>query len=657
MKKFLTGFLLLLMGQMSQASRLDSLKAAFEKATEADSRAAIAFDIAFMTVANEPSVSVKYLRTSLADSARIKDPIKLGRLGNAYAVALYYLANNDSSLYWARYAVRILGPTGDSVEYYKAYKTQGLALSAQGDHAGAIAIYSKTLNHLKQLKDTTKILGTLNDIGNSFILMKHYDPAIRAQREALHYLRTFPAPATEGNIYNSLGYIHNDLGNLDSAIYYYEISLALKKQGNNLLALLSTQNNLCTCLEEQGYIQKAARCFEELLTIQKRVDDVQGITRSYINLANIYRDKKETQKALSFALKAKTVVDDIDNLELKSSVYKNLAGTYRESGNFKEAYETFLDHIRFKDSVLFSERNKEALEWATKFELGQKELELAEKDKKLITAENEKLLADVAIKKRNLWLFVMSLLIAGGLLIARIWADRNRARQEQSKTRAVLDERDRGLKAIIDAQEEERTRIARELHDGVGNQLLALRMSINAHMPWGDGNPEKEAIEQALQDLMTEVRQVSHQMMPKSLQEFGCVSAIQDMLERTLSHSGIVWSFETHQTDKRYDQRVETALYRVAQELINNVIKHSHATLVSIQLVETANTLILLIEDNGRGISNDADSSEGIGIAGIKSRITAVNGEVNIIPGPQTGTVATIRIPLNIYEKAQTLVG
>jgi len=102
----------------------------------------------------------------------------------------------------------------------------------------------------------------------------------------------------------------------------------------------------------------------------------------------------------------------------------------------------------------------------------------------------------------------------------------------------------------------------------------------------------------------------------------------------------------------RFDEKIELSLYRVCQELINNVIKHSQVDFVSVQLFKTGNNLILMLEDNGKGMKSGKEK-QGIGLLNIASRIDTVNGEINYKPGPDAGTVATIRIPLENLKKGE----
>jgi signal transduction histidine kinase len=135
-------------------------------------------------------------------------------------------------------------------------------------------------------------------------------------------------------------------------------------------------------------------------------------------------------------------------------------------------------------------------------------------------------------------------------------------------------------------------------------------------------------------------------MMPRALQERGLLPAISDMLEKSLGLTAIRYKLEHYKVqDVRFDERVEVGVYRVCQELVSNIIKHSGATEVMVQLLFSKKYLILIVEDNGRGFSSE-NSSSGIGLMNMTSRINTVNGDITMEPSPESGTVATIRIPI-----------
>ena len=133
-------------------------------------------------------------------------------------------------------------------------------------------------------------------------------------------------------------------------------------------------------------------------------------------------------------------------------------------------------------------------------------------------------------------------------------------------------------------------------------------------------------------------------MMPRALTELGLIEAISDMLEKSLGMSTIKYEFEHFGIDERLSEKVEVSLYRVTQELINNIIKHSNAKKVNVQLLKNAGKVILIVEDDGKGIS--ISKTDGHGLLNMKSRINTLHGELNLEPSPNSGTLATIRIPI-----------
>jgi len=126
----------------------------------------------------------------------------------------------------------------------------------------------------------------------------------------------------------------------------------------------------------------------------------------------------------------------------------------------------------------------------------------------------------------------------------------------------------------------------------------------------------------------------------------GLISAVEDMLEKSLGITEISYEFEHFDIKGRYKESIEIGLYRICQEIVNNIIKHSGATEVSIQLFENKSNLILIAEDNGVGIDMER-KSDGIGLKNISSRADSFNGRVDFSPSPESGTLVTVRIPID----------
>lgn len=220
------------------------------------------------------------------------------------------------------------------------------------------------------------------------------------------------------------------------------------------------------------------------------------------------------------------------------------------------------------------------------------------------------------------------------------------ARRERQIQEAVIAEQERGLEAVFIATEEERKRIAKDLHDGVGQQLSALKRGFETILEQV-GLEQREKVLQLkglVDETAKDTREISHQMMPRALTELGLVPAIEDSLNKTLRTADIQFEFEHFNLRGRYSERKEIAIYRILQELVNNIIKHSGADQVNVQLFENQDNLILIVEDNGRGLTNS--SADGVGILNIKNRLNTFKGRVNLEPSIESGTIATISIPV-----------
>jgi len=219
---------------------------------------------------------------------------------------------------------------------------------------------------------------------------------------------------------------------------------------------------------------------------------------------------------------------------------------------------------------------------------------------------------------------------------------------ENSKFQNVLlKEKEEGLKAILEAQEKERGRIAKDLHDGVvqqiGSVLLRTR-SLMSNLKLIDTKESYELLS-SLEKSNTELRTISHQMMPRSLKELGIIAAINDLLDGSLPYVNIKYQFENFNIKSRISEAIEIILYRVLQELIQNVIKHSKATNVSVQLYLSGKFVVLVLEDNGIGIDT-TEKTTGIGLMNISSRLTTVNGVINFEAIEEKGTFVTVKIPV-----------
>ena len=232
------------------------------------------------------------------------------------------------------------------------------------------------------------------------------------------------------------------------------------------------------------------------------------------------------------------------------------------------------------------------------------------------------------------------LLLAGALL----WF-RAKSRQKAAVQFARIQEQEQGLNAVIQATEDERRRIARDLHDGVGQELSSLFLgidSIKSKIPEALV-PGLNSLRERLGTSTKHLRQISHQMMPQALETAGLAPALEDLVATSFRNTTITARVDAFRVPDNLDPKVALVCYRVAQELLNNVIRHAGASEIDVMLIAKNDRINLSVEDNGKGF-DPHQASEGIGLTNMRTRLKAVNGSLEYEQVDGKGTRAVVNV-------------
>lgn len=201
------------------------------------------------------------------------------------------------------------------------------------------------------------------------------------------------------------------------------------------------------------------------------------------------------------------------------------------------------------------------------------------------------------------------------------------------------------VKALIEGQEKERSRIAANLHDSLGAILSATKLRV---LLYGEDHPESteftEQTAQLLADGINEVREISHNLLPSNLSSYGLQRAVKQLADKVNAPGGIRVELEDNWANYRLPAEAELALYRVCQEMLNNTIKHAQASRVEIGFNHQNLGYSISYNDNGKGFNPEL-ANDGLGLYTIKSRIQAINGELYIDSQEGKGTSFSITLP------------
>jgi signal transduction histidine kinase/PAS domain-containing protein len=214
--------------------------------------------------------------------------------------------------------------------------------------------------------------------------------------------------------------------------------------------------------------------------------------------------------------------------------------------------------------------------------------------------------------------------------------------------------------ARVQAQEEERRRIAREIHDGLGQLLTAVKFNLEILEDAITVEPDEQIriddMKKLLDDVMKEARELSYNLMPSVLEDFGLIPAVQLLCEQFSQRTGVRVQFLPHGNPERLPADLEVGIYRIAQEALTNIQKHAAASDVEVQIIASEHALRMIIQDNGNGftigkINRQGGRKSGMGLVSMRERTGLLKGTFSIESAPQHGTLICVEIPIKEEEK------
>jgi signal transduction histidine kinase len=381
----------------------------------------------------------------------------------------------------------------------------------------------------------------------------------------------------------------------------------------------------------------ALNYFYKCLAIDRIFDDKYGMIMDYANIGGCQMKLRQFDKAKPFLDSAYTIAENENFVKDKMNVLNSLVTYYTAKGDLEKAEEIGISLDALKDSIQNLAVQKNISELNTKYETEKKEKQL-----QLQQFENT---------KKKYWIIGLLCLLGLGSLLGFSYYKRHKLANEKRLQQAIMKQQDMATKAIIEAEENERKRIAGDLHDGVGQTMSAAKMNLSSIESRLDFKNEEdkiafEKIVNLVDESCREVRSVSHNMMPNALLKSGLSSAVKEFIEKIDSRILKV-NLYSEGLNERLDGNVETVLYRIIQECVNNVIKHSAANELDISLIKDADGIAATIEDNGKGFEvAERSKTEGIGLKNIRTRIAYLKGTVDFDSSPGKGTLVAIHVPL-----------
>ena len=450
----------------------------------------------------------------------------------------------------------------------------------------------------------------------------------------------------------NIGVLYFDLKKLDDAIATYERWLIYAREYNDSIEISKALNNIGNAyMTIATDFEKAAPYLQECVEISKACGYTEGEYVAALNLAECYIDLDkldEAQQTISLVKEnmAGNYYADYAQAKIyhKTKKYDEaiviLEDMLKMNLNTRQLYLTIMTEI----SQIHEEKGdlRSALDYRIKYQIERDSLHTVESEKIVqemkISYETEK--KDIQItalaKEKRL---LSGLIIACGVLVVlslAILLYRNRLQRKQRQLFAA--------QVALESETAERSRLAKDLHDGLGGMLSLVKINLNDMkglkvMEHSDAEHFSKAIDM-LDNSITELRRVAHHIMPESLVRSGLKTSLEDFAAAVPNAE-----FHFFGQENRLETNLEITLYRSVHELVNNVLKHASATHIDIQLVQESDRISLTVSDNGKGFDT-TQTTGGIGLQNIRNRIAVYNGEMHIYSNQKSGTEINIEIPL-----------
>lgn len=553
-------------------------------------------------------------------------------------------SNLDSAILIAQKAI----DWSQKIKYQKGLATS-LKLMAttvyfKGDHEKAMELYLTSLKQFELLKDSNGVAGIYNELGTLWKKQGDLKKAKAYFNDALKIFSSVHNAPEEANTINNIGIVHEMQGEYTEALNSYLTSLAIHKKSNNKVAMGYCLANLGGVYTNLKMFKEAEDALLQSLEIRIQLKEFQNIAICYTNLGEFYSTQNNVKAALPFYLKSLDMAQQTGFIDLIQYDYEKLSDCYSKLSDFKKAYEYHTLYAAFKDSVFDENKNKQIAELQTKYDTEKKE-----QQNLLLKKENQ--LKGISLRKAQLQNYFLLAIVILVLAVVYLFYNQLKARQKQVLSDAMLKQEQLRLRSVILMQEQERKRISQDLHDGIGQMLSAVKLNLaaidNKELTESNDEIQLEKAIVLIDESCSEIRNISHNMMPAILIKSGLIAALNELAKRVSTTSGIKIYVDHDESIGRIESDYEINLFRIVQELLNNIIKHAAATEVHIHLNKEAENLNLMIEDNGEVFDKSLiEESKGNGWYNINSRLTIMNGKIDIESNKDSGTVVFIDVPL-----------
>lgn len=583
--------------------------------------------------------ALRYAQESVTEAEKLGNDTFLVRSLNNLAAAYQNSGDRRSSLPHLDRAIEIVRKNGNRIQLLECLEFKATAMAGMKQTDKALPFAKEALAISEELKDSVGILNAMEIIAAAHKDLRQLEEAAMVYRQELALLEHLPKRLFEkGRVCVNLGEVLADMGQRTESLALFQQGKEAFDQFGYPVGSLIAMLDLADCLLSDGQTDKAGKAYQDILEANKAIQEPEISALAHTGLGIVAMQAQRFGTALEEYKIAESDAKPAGLYAVLQEIYGHLNELYCLKGDYETAKSFKKLEKDYADSVLTADVRDRISELQVQYETAEKELQIAEQKSQIFRTN------------------AMNYGLGGSLLaflgFGYLFYNRFRLRKKAELSAAVIHEQKLGLSAVIEAQEAERKRIARDLHDGIAQELVALKLGFDAlGRRVGKIAPDESArfaeLGEQLDSSCTEVRSIAHVMSPPVLEQQGLAPSLELLLRHTLQHAGLEAKFNAHDLPLQLDEKTEIGLYRITQELLNNVVKHARAAKVMVELFQSENHLVLRVEDDGQGFDFETARSRGtMGVLNILSRVSTLGGEFFSEKKLPNGTVSLVRVPV-----------
>lgn len=516
----------------------------------------------------------------------------------------------------------------------------------QGNFPSAMNIANEGLTAASRRNDKRQMLHYTSLVAAAYFRQNLYEKALSEYKKAEVLAGNLGDAenaslnlVTLADVYYGMGNVYTQKGDSARALYYLNKAFAefISLENNpNFIRHYMVSNTLYktgVAYRTLGDLHRAFTYAQSALDSCKNGGcNLYEKAEYYVLAGDALTNMDKYDEARTYLYEGKRIAEEIRHAENARDAYNSLSVFYARQKMYDSAWVYNRRYTILKDSII-NERTRFRTEEIDAI------YDIAEKDRQIARQNNQR---NILVSS-----FIVLLLTLAFLYNRYRLRQKNRYQQELNRQQNEL------FNAIAAAQEEERKRIAQDIHDGLGSVLSAAKLKmeeVKEIRPELAVNDKFLSGVSLIDEASSELRNISHNIMPATLSKLGLVPALKNLSEKISSHKGLQVQFIAHEFERRTDEQTEISIYRIVMELLNNVVKHAGATKAIVQLVQYPDNINITVEDNGKGFeaSKVSEDKTGIGLGSVLARVEYLKGKMEIDSKNSKGTTVIIDIPLKV---------